>query len=69
MNYAPNYLKNIQNELASIITFAENAAEKIEESHEYNNQLHPFHAASVAAYNRLTTVLLSIEPMLLAEEA
>lgn len=57
----PSHLADIQSEVNQIITAAEKAAESVENSPAYMNRLDPFHAAAVATYNRLVTVLLSVE--------
>ena len=59
--YLPEYLKNIQPEIKAMVSNCETALETIEASHEYNNPLHPFHAAAVATYNHLTTVVLRLD--------
>ena len=59
--YTPEYLKNIQNDIKTMIDHAENALNTIENSKEYTNHLHPFHAAAVATYNRLTTIILTLD--------
>ena len=59
--YTPKYLKDIRAEMKIMIANAEKALEKLEASAEYNDHLHPFHAAAVATYNRLTTILLTLD--------
>lgn len=61
--YTPNYLEQIQDDIKAMIPAAEKALEKLEKSDEYNDHSHPFHAAAVATYNRLISILLQIEGM------
>lgn len=59
--YTPKYLKEIRAEMKNMIRNAEKALEKLEASAEYNDHLHPFHAAAVATYNRLTSIVLELD--------
>lgn len=61
--YTPNYLKEIQEEIKPMISAAEKALEKLEASAEYNDHLHPFHAAAVATYNRLISIVLELDAL------
>ena len=61
--YTPGYLKHIQNDIKTMIFHCENALDTIENSIEYLDHLHPFHASAVAAYNRLTTIALQLDGM------
>ena len=59
----PEYMKAISPSIHAAIEAAEQAAGEIEQSAEYNNHLHPFHRSAVAAYNALTTILLTLDRM------
>lgn len=59
--YTPKYMKDIRPEAKTMIAAAEKALGKIENSVEYNDHLHPFHAAAVHTYNRLTTMVLTLD--------
>ena len=65
MQYIPGYLDAIQCDLRETIRHAENAADYLEKSEPYNNHLHPYHAASVATYNRLVSVLIDFEKLII----
>ena len=59
--YIPKYLKDIRPEMKIMIAAAEKALEKIENSTEYTDHLHPFHAAAVSTYNHLTTITITLD--------
>lgn len=59
--YTPKYLKDIRCPIKIMIAEAEKALETIEKSAEYTDSLHPFHASATATYNRLTTILLTLD--------
>lgn len=65
--YTPAYLAAIQNDLAAILAAAENAAETIEASAEYQTLEHPHHAAAVSTFNRISSVLLDLERFQVSE--
>lgn len=56
-----DYLAPIQNDLAALLAAAERAADTLENSQEYKNHLHPFHAAAVNTYNKFVSVLIEFE--------
>ena len=59
--YTPAYLKQVRCEIKIMIYNAEKVLEKLEKSDEYNNHLHPFHAAAVSTYNKLTSIVLELD--------
>lgn len=59
--YTPNYLKYIQNDIKTMLFHCENALDTIENSAEYMDHLHPFHAAAVSTYNTLTSIALTLD--------
>jgi GTP1/Obg family GTP-binding protein len=58
--YTPEYLENIQNNIFEADHILSEALRSIEKSTEYIEPLHPFHAAAVNTYNRLTTIILTL---------
>lgn len=61
--YIPEYMKNIQADVTAARDTLEKALETIENSTEYNERLHPFHAAAVANYNTITSIVLTLDQM------
>lgn len=61
--YLPDYHKNILEDLNIMLRHCSHALETIENSKEYLDTLHPFHASAVANYNRLTSITLHLDGM------
>lgn len=61
--YTPEYLRAIQNNIKAMIEQCETALQTIENCSEYNESIHPFHAAAVATYNRLTSIILHLDAL------
>lgn len=63
----PAYLEGIQDNIKTMLTAAEQAAEYIETGPTYQNRLHPFHNSAVATYNRLVSIIIELERYKISE--
>nr|DAM27908.1 MAG TPA: hypothetical protein [Caudoviricetes sp.] len=59
--YTPTHLLDIQQNIHTITDAADRAADKLERSTAYRDQLHPWHSSAVATYNRLVSILLDLQ--------
>lgn len=59
--YIPEYLEGIQPQIKEMVQDTQTALETLVNSAEYNDGLHPFHAAAVSTYNKLVTIILTLE--------